>query len=159
MQLYAVQVSKKATILFYNVYGYTGAAKDKKAANRTNDILEAIFEDQEQQPKGPAFIVGDLNGDQDTFPALSDKLQEGWLNVGAQESRWGKQANDYTCRAPNATNPTIRDYIVSNREANELIVNYKVDHEAEPLHSILRMTIRTRGTTKETRVPKACRPG
>ena len=51
VQLYAVQVSKKATILFYNVYGYTGAAKDKKAANRTNDILEAIFEDQEQQPK------------------------------------------------------------------------------------------------------------
>ena len=127
------------------MYGYTGAAEDKKTANRTNDILEAIFEDQEQQPKGPAFIVGDLNGDQDTFPALSDKLQEGCLTVGAQESRWGKQANDYTCRAQNATNPKFKDYIVSNREANELIVNYKVDHEAEiPVHSILRMTIRTR---------------
>ncbi len=69
VQLYAFQISKDKTVLIYNVYGWTSAAKNKGQAQRTDDILDMIFSDVQQQPKGPVFIAGDLNGDVGSFPA------------------------------------------------------------------------------------------
>ena len=93
VQLYALDLSADTYVLVYNLYGWTNAAKDKNAANRTNDMLEAIIDDMEKQPPGPTLVLGDLNGDVGNFKILQEVVKDGTLiDVGAQAERWGESS-------------------------------------------------------------------
>ena len=131
VQLYAIQVSRQATVLVYNLYGWTNGNTCKEASDRTNSLFQAILEDIALQPPGPVLVMGDINGDPDTFPDLQQAIcTHSLLDVGAQAHRWGQVASDYTCRAQGTKQPTRRDYIFANTQAYNLITHFEVDHQA-----------------------------
>ncbi len=99
------------TLLIYNIHGWTNGATDKQAASRTEDVLQAIFQDAELQPAGPMILTGDINGDETSFQSLIDCKKKGWISLNSQAQQWGHVANDYTCIAPNAKSPSIRDFV------------------------------------------------
>ena len=113
--MYALALAPKVTILIYNIYGWVGTTNSKEAARRTSAMLDAILSDMQQQPPGPMLILGDLNGDPETFPILTQQLEQGnILDVGKQAHQWGQPSAAYTCKAKNAKKPTRRDYIFAN---------------------------------------------
>ena len=56
---------------FYVLYGFTGSHDSPWAARKMNQLIQACHEDALLRPEGPAFLVGDLNGDAGDFPALT----------------------------------------------------------------------------------------
>jgi hypothetical protein len=150
VQLYAIELARDVYVLIYNIYGWTNAAKIKSAAQRTDDIIATIIEDMEMQPPGPAFILGDLNGDINNFETLKQEVEEKRLvDVGGQAENWGAEPNEYTCKAPNANKPSRRDYIFANPEAFDLVDGFEVDHNAGfAVHDVLRMKLKSKGTHK-----------
>jgi len=89
---YTLDIGHSRTLNAYNLYGWTGAMQNKRAASRTNHLLEAIVDEVDAQPLGPSCIVGDLNGDPDKFKALQDLLtNQGWTDLGANGKIWGRK--------------------------------------------------------------------
>ena len=143
VQLYAVEISKDVTLKIYNMYAWSNGAVCKENASRTDDMLRAVFQDNEQQAKGPCLIVGDLNADPVHIESLDEHIKDGtWLDVGDHADKWGSLKGDYTCIAKNCKTPTRRDYVFANREAYQLIEGFVVDHEAGlDVHAVLRIKI------------------
>ncbi len=134
-------------MLVYNVYGWTNGATVKLSAERTAAILQAIFSDVELQPKGPVLIVGDLNGDLDSFKILKSKLEENWVNIGSQAHQWGNTKDDYTCRAPFANSPSIRDYAIANIAGPSLSLKSKEIRKKLALHKKAPISMKSCGAS------------
>ena len=54
----------------FNLYGISGGAHDPKKAKSTSRILRACIQEAHHFPANPKLLVGDLNGDFDSFPEL-----------------------------------------------------------------------------------------
>ena len=103
--MYALALAPQVTILIYNIYGWTGANNNKEAARRTTTMLETILSDIQKQPPGPILIMGDLNGDPETFHILTQQQEQGnLLDVGKLAHQWGQPSTAYTCKAKNTKN-------------------------------------------------------
>ena len=152
IQLYAMQMGNEVTFLVYNFYGWTNGNHSKEAAARTNSMVEAALEDMALQPPGPRFLLGDLNGDPATFPALQQALDTNLLlDVGAQAHAWGEVTNDYTCRAQGAKQPTRRDYIFATPAAHTYITHFHVNHsEAFDVHDPIHLELTIQATHRQT---------
>ena len=140
---YALDVGAKSTISVFNLYGWTGAHQNTRQAKRTDRLLQAIQDEVHQQPGGPTFIVGDLNGDPSDFKHLVDMLNnDGWLDVGANAHLWGQPQSVPTCTAPNTTTATRRDYVFANPDAVQMIAGFNVQEQVDfPVHKFLRVTL------------------
>ena len=64
-------------ILVFNIYGWTGGDTHNEAAQKTNQLCEAIFKELEETPRMPYLIVGDLNASLGTLAAVQEELDKG----------------------------------------------------------------------------------
>ena len=115
-------------------------------------MINAIIEEIQLQPRGPACIVGDLNGNPSDFKAIQGLLQySGWTDIGARADIWGKPISEYTCVAPNTTAPTRRDYVFANPDLMPLIADFRVQHQHEfPVHSFLQLTFQVTSESRQS---------
>ena len=94
----------------FNVYGISGGAHDPKKAKGTSRILRACIQEAFHFAANPKLLIGDLNGDFDSFPELQTLCESmGWQDLNAIASTWGQQTNMPTCRTAQSHQPTIRD--------------------------------------------------
>ena len=111
-------------LTFVVLYAWAGGAQDHRKANRSNDLIDIAFREIAAQPDGPHFIVGDFNADVAHLPALGAMLQSTddeehnlWFDIGGNADIWGGIPAEPTCKAPNTTTATRRDYVIANRLA------------------------------------------
>ena len=129
--LYNVQCGQKHAI-FACIYGETGGAENASAAQRTDDIIDAVREELKEHKDSPQCILGDFNAGLEDIPTLVELVeQEGWVDCGARADIWGGQNNQTTCKAPNANRETRRDYVIAGPEFARLIKSIRVEKENE----------------------------
>ena len=140
-------------ISVFNIYGYSGGAKCKPRAAKTNALLDAIYAEITEMPRGPIAIVGDYNGDPDSFRTLQLLLnKEGWTDYGAVAERWNQPNCMHTCVTSNCKTPTRRDYICGNQEFTNMVKNFRVCHDNNlPTHSTIQIVLDLGEFTTERR--------
>ena len=114
-------------ISFLVVYGHSGSGSNAKKAAATSAILRACMQEAMVLPEVPKFILGDFNGDWDSFPEL-DTLRDnmGWTDLNEVAEQWGQHAQAPTCRTANCNEPTIRDYVLACPLAFPWVTNFRV---------------------------------
>ena len=154
--LYGIRTSSKSVLMVYVVYGVTNGDTCPKAKQTTNAIIDAILDDIKLQPKGPKVVVGDLNASVVSLPLLQECVLKGELiDIGAIASDFGGTNCECTCRANTKSRETRRDYVFANREARNIISDFKVDRTANTLtHAILKLSISTCPDSKRVDVLK-----
>ena len=60
-----------------NVYVSTNSTKGSLQGARTDDLLSLILAELDARPLGPKAILGDLNGDPDSFPFVYLRCMKG----------------------------------------------------------------------------------
>ena len=146
--LYAVEFKGGHTVTFVVIYGWTGGAQDAKAANRTSDMFEIIFNELKMQPDGPKFVVGNSNVATADITSLNLALltPEGethaWHDIGALAELWGQMPCEPICKAYNANKPTRRDYVIANTEGLGLVESFEVSwKDLFAVHATIQFTI------------------
>ena len=131
-------------MLAYIVYGYTNGAIDDAANARSSDIIDILLEDMSIQDPGPKLIAGDLNTVISRLPSLEDALRSGMLiDLGATASRFGGIDCEATCCASHQAKATRRDYVIVNKQADELVESFRVDHSVGlPVHAVLKVVFK-----------------
>ena len=58
VQLYGLELGAHTIALVYNIYGWTNAARNKEAAERTHSLLDAVLQDaQKYSQKGLYYLL------------------------------------------------------------------------------------------------------
>ena len=87
-------------------------------------------------------VTGDFNADIDKIAPLKKLIDQGWIDLGAHASIWGKQDKEYTCLSANANQDTRRDYMLASPDLFPFTKNFEVVHNnGVPTLSTLRCTI------------------
>ena len=108
------------------VYGKTGGAVDREAAATTDAVLRAIRGELAEHPVVPTFILGDLNGDPDSFDEYSTLTSElAWTDLGHCGGICASKADQPTCFAANG-GANRRDYCLANPEAFAILEKFEV---------------------------------
>ena len=141
---HAIEIGCSTTVSVYNLYGWTGGHTNPIAAGRTNKLVCSCHAEMDQHPPGPRLLVGDLNAEpEDLVQLMHMTTEEHWVDIGKHADKWGKQPEQNTCKAPNATDATRRDFIFANNEALALIKDFQViDDQLFPVHATLRLILR-----------------
>ena len=94
-------------------------------------------------PAMPKFLLGDLNGDSDSFPEFEMLCETmGWSDLNAIADTWGQPSNMATCRTALSHQPTIRDYCLACPVALPMVKHFRVvDVDLCPVHSTLQIHI------------------
>ena len=123
---HAIEIGSSTTVSIGNQYGWTGGHEDTAVARRTNLLIKAYIEELEHHPPGPKLLVGDLNceGAEDLTHLQTLIDEQGWVDIGKHADKYGQPASQPTCRAPNSTVKTRRDYIYANPEALAIIKHF-----------------------------------
>ena len=118
------------------VYGWTGAKKGTKLAARTDDILAIIEVQFEAMGPGPALILGDLNGDLESFPIAIALIKEhGWTDIGNDENKCQGRPGRATCQTNEDSKESRIDFILANDRMTPAISNCYVDDSSDyPTH-------------------------
>eukprot|EP00973_Karenia_brevis_P041723 5774588-Karenia_brevis.AAC.1 len=78
-------------LVIANLYCWTNGHTDTSAAERSDDLLHAVFTEFESLPDGPKMLVGDFNADTNDLPALQSRLDTGqYIDLGAQAHVFGQ---------------------------------------------------------------------
>jgi len=127
----------------FNLYGHSGGAQDPKKAKDTSRILRACIQEANHFPANPKLILGDLNGDYDSFPELEMLCETmGWQDLNAAAATWEQQPNVATCRTALSHQPTIRDYCFACPITLPMVKQFRVvDADLCPVHSTLQVHI------------------
>ena len=93
------------------------------------------------QLPGPKIICGDFNCSLSSLPDTKSCMElYGFVNLGSIASSFGGIDDEYTCVANAYSAHNIRDYVLVNQEALDLIEHFSIDHESGlPVHSVLRI--------------------
>jgi hypothetical protein len=84
----------------FNVYGHSGGSHDTRKAKLTSAILQACIAEAMHYTDLFNIMVGDINGDFDTFDELGTLVSSmGWQDLNAIADTWGQAPNQPTCRA------------------------------------------------------------
>ena len=160
VHLYAIEVEADLFVSIYAIYGATNGDGDELAAAQTDSILQHILADCDLQPKGPKLIVGDLNASLHSLPAIEAAIKDDlFTNVGSIASSYGGIDDEHTCKASPHAKATVRDYVITNPAALDLIQGFHIDHGSGlPVHSIITLTFKNkvqRDTFQAVRLPSA----
>ena len=142
---HAIEIGSSTTVSICNNYGWTGGHDIPAAASRTNLLAKAYIEESAHHPPGPRLFVGDLNCEGATdLSHLKTLVEEhGWIDIGLHADKYGQPIATPTCKSPNATEKTRRDYIFANPEALAIIKHfYVIDDLLFPVHATLRLILR-----------------
>jgi hypothetical protein len=87
----ALHCGSNQYISCYNMYGYSGGAKNKRQAHKTNALLDACWQEMCAHPPGPVMLTTDLNGDVHNFSILQDMVDSGnWHSLNKIAHNWGR---------------------------------------------------------------------
>ena len=105
-------------------------------------MFSCILNEFEALPPGPEIILGDLNGDPDTFEDLQCKLENHqYIDLGSHPVVAGSVGCP-TCFPPNGA-PSRRDYMFANQDLFGYIRCLEViEVPAIPTHRLLRLQVR-----------------
>ena len=137
--LYGIEPFANTIIPTYYYYGKTGGDLDTRIAQQTDNALQCIFEDANLQLPGPKIICGDFNCSLANLPDTKLCMElYGFVNLGSIASSFGGIDDEYTCVANAYCAHNIRDYILVNQEALDMIQKFSIDHDSGlPVHSVL----------------------
>ena len=117
-----------STILCWNLSGWTGAALDEEAAQRTDDLAQIVQDETCQHPGVMALMAADVNADTEHIPTLDQLVREDqWTDVGAVASRWGGRDCQPTCKACLVANESRIDLIFVNNPLLPAVRGFQVD--------------------------------
>ena len=152
--VYGMNIGDNEVAIVYAAYGHTGGEQSLEARSRTDELMSYVLQDMESQPAGPKFIVGDLNAEIHNLPSLHGAIQKGTLkDIGANSAKYGVPNYTPTCQANSNSKETRRDYILANKQADDLIHDFKViKGDLFSVHSVLRLEIRINIKAQKERV-------
>ena len=83
------------------------------------------------------MITGDINADLLCVPSLRTMVEEeGWTDLGAVVSIWGKQDAEPTCQVHAGAKPTRTDFVVANQLMLPAVADFRVHRSDEfPTHA------------------------
>ena len=127
----------------FNVYGHSGGAQDARKAKLTSAILQACIAEAMHYTELYNIMVGDLNGDFDSFEELGTLVTSmGWQDLNSIADTWGQTPNQPTCRTALSNQPTIRDYCLVCPKVLPLVQAFRVvDADLCPVHSTLQLQL------------------
>eukprot|EP00973_Karenia_brevis_P093592 12418051-Karenia_brevis.AAC.1 len=76
VQMTGIILPSNVLLIVVNIYGWTNGHISAKSSQRTNDMLQIVFQELQSQPVGPRVILGDLNADPQDIPSLQDQLDQ-----------------------------------------------------------------------------------
>ena len=127
-----VQIDEYRSIIVAVIYGVTDSKGNPRAQAVTEKVFAAVRAELDKYPGSMKMIVGDFNGDPDTFMELEDlRLRHAWVDIGAVASRWGGTNDQGTCLAPGAHTMTRRDYMYLCPRLVQLVRKFEVDYSGE----------------------------
>ena len=143
--LYGIEPFANTVIPTYYYYGKTGGELDTKIAQQTDSALQCIFEDANLQMPGPKIICGDFNCSLGSLPDTKLCMElYGFVNLGSIASSFGGKDDEFTCVANAFCAHNIRDYVLVNQEALDMIEHFSIDHKSGlPVHSVLGVHFKT----------------
>ena len=87
--LYRLEV-EGTRFIFGVVYGATGGHDDTEAAQKTDDIVQVLQKEVDEEQDVPTFFIGDFNCDPADLPTMQDLMNDrAWTDIGAVASIWG----------------------------------------------------------------------
>ena len=94
------------------------------------------------RPRGPKAILGDLNGDPDSFPSLLAALHDGhFVDIGSRPDLGGPPGQPI-CYPPRHIRPTRRDYVFLSIDIMPFVSCFSVHApDTVPVHSALVLKI------------------
>ena len=124
------------TLVCANVYGWTGGLKDSMEAARTDDIITIVRMQFEKMPKGPKMICGDLNGNLEAFPSVTELIkEEGWTDIGDDDALCSGRPGQFTCHANADVKESRIDYFITNAYLTPAVRAFRIDDDSDyPTH-------------------------
>ena len=99
-----------------------------------------------QEPCGPKLIVGDFNASIRRLPTLQEEIAQGnqW-DIRAIASAFGAANDQPTCKAPNSSQWTRRDYVIANNQAKDLVHTFKNGYDSNlQTHAVINLELKRR---------------
>ena len=111
---------------------------------RTQDLITCAFDELAASGGGPAAIVGDLNCEAGSIPAIHHAVSGGLWHDAALMPHIGNPAEPLgTCLSPSASEYQRRDYVFLNNDAVGLVQAFEVVTDSlYQVHRPLRITFR-----------------
>ena len=97
-------------VRFINVYAFTGAEKEFRAADATASLMRAIEREVISTPDLPTVIVGDLNVEADRCPYVASLLESGSHVDACLLPVALEGASEGTCKAHNSKVSKMMDF-------------------------------------------------
>lgn len=138
-----VALQPGAPSVLLGLYGWSGAVGRNLAQTRTEALVQGLLTEIRGLGQIPCFLMGDLNGDIDTFPSLRQALvAELLFDVGELWARAAGTEVEGTCRAQGAARLTRRDYVFANAAGWRTLRGWELGPEGRfSVHRALHVTI------------------
>ena len=126
LQIYCLPVQGNDTVLCYNLYGWTGSQQRNDERDKGDQMFHECNCDVLQRGDVAAIYTGDINARITRYSSLSVLLaHHGWIDVGANATRWGGRNNEFTCKANEKAKTSRIDYVVANPRAQNMIKGFR----------------------------------
>ncbi len=155
VRFYAIELDRSVYVLVYNVHGWTSAARNKTAAERTDDILVAVLEDV----KAPAARTNAHRGGHERrhrklrVPHQRNrepKISRCCWKSGSQVGKCAQRLHTQGTQCSEAIEKGLR---FANPEALDLIQNFGVDHNTGlAVHDVLRLGLEGKAHKRASRL-------
>ena len=82
--IYNIDVGSSTALMVVNLYRWQGAANNTNSKKKTDELIEAARQEVDTTGIGPKIILGDINTDIDSSPAMRKLItQRGWTDVAS----------------------------------------------------------------------------
>eukprot|EP00973_Karenia_brevis_P024590 3392257-Karenia_brevis.AAC.1 len=79
-----VILPNNTVLTVFNLYGWTNGSSVAAQLQRTNSMLEIIFEEIAASPSGPIIVLGDLNASTIDLTPMAIQIEAGnYIDIGA----------------------------------------------------------------------------
>ena len=110
MGFFGIELGFYTSLVIVAIYGWSGGRQDTAKGRRTDSLIKISSRELAMQPQGPKAIAGDMNADSSRLLTMQSLTrEEGWLDYGANASRWAGTDCHPTCCAPNSDMWTRND--------------------------------------------------
>eukprot|EP00969_Alexandrium_andersonii_P068923 3039835-Alexandrium_andersonii.AAC.1 len=128
--MYLVDVGSFVPVRFINVYSWSGSQCKKERHDASVCLLSSLVQEIESDTT-PCVLLGDINCDYETIPALRQAVEVGSLiDIASRADLTGQDAPLNTCVAHGSLAPTRRDYVFIQPTMRSWVQHVYVHHDA-----------------------------
>ena len=139
VQLLGLPTASGALCVVVNLYLWSGSSGNSELLDRTNNLLEVVFDELAQYPRSPWLILGDFNTDLEEVPILNDFLTRGEVFDIGSIPGIGDTSN--TCFPTNSDKATRRDYVLCSPSMVQYVKCFEVLNLDFNVHRALHLQI------------------